>query len=395
MIINPFNINNLYVSDETEINVDTKGNESNIDFKLLEKYIINNYMNYLQNNLKQELMSKIHEYLYDTYSIKDNEKLMEVSDKIINKMFGYDILQKYIEDIEITDIRVVKYNSIYVKKKGNWIKTIDAFESDEIFEEYVRYCILKNNGNINYDTPIVVISDKKYNLRIEAGISPVNVNSPSLVIRIHRHNFNITLENLFVIDEMLDASSYKIISNAINNRCNIVISGKGGSGKTSLLRAIINKIPDEWAITINEESTELFIQGKNIIQREIIKNRENNKKITLQKLMEHSLVMSNDVIVVGELKGEETSYFIDAISTGHMGLATVHASSALNTLDRILVLFKRDIKNQQYNEVFVSKILATSIDYIIYIEDYKVKQIATVDFDKCNERLVIENIYER
>ena len=68
--------------------------------------------------------------------------------------------------------------------------------------------------------------------------------------------------------------------------------------------------------------------------------------------MEHSLVMSNDVIVVGELKGEETSYFIDAISTGHMGLATVHASSALNTLDRILVLFKRDIKNRKFSDFY-------------------------------------------
>jgi pilus assembly protein CpaF len=77
---------------------------------------------------------------------------------------------------------------------------------------------------------------------------------------------------------MLDSDAYKIINKAINERKNIVISGKGGSGKTSLLRAIIDKLPDEIAITTNEETTELYIDGKNIIQREVIESREEKRK---------------------------------------------------------------------------------------------------------------------
>ena len=308
-------------------------------------------------------------------------------------MFGYGILQKYIDNEEVTDIRVVSYNNIFIKKYGKWEKIQDTFKNNEDFAEYIRYCALKNNSNINFDTPVITISDKIYNLRIEMGIEPVNVKSPNIVIRIHRVNENINLETLFLVYNMLDATSYKVISEAISNEKNIILSGKGGSGKTTLLRSIIQKIPDNKAISINEETAELNIQNKNVIQREVIENRESSKKITLEKLMKQSLVMSNDVIVVGEMKGKETSVFIDAISTGHIGYATVHSDSANNTINRLVTLFKRDERVQAYKEEFVKQLLVSSIDYIIYLENFKVVQIIK-KIEKNNE-IKYENIYER
>lgn len=260
--------------------------------------------------------------------------------------------------------------------------------------EYIRYSIIKNNSNINFDTPIVVISDKKYNLRIEAGISPVNSVSPSLVIRIHRKS-NLTLDVLQQNIKMLDSNSYNIIKGAIVQQKNIIISGKGGSGKTTLLKCIINEIPDDRAITINEETSELFIEGKNVIQREILENRNNDKKIDLDKLMRHSLVMSNDVIVVGEIKGKEMTTFLDAICTGHTGLATVHSDSAYNTINRLVTLFKKDINAQSYKEEFIENILASSIDYIIFMKDYKVNQIAKYKYNNDINKFQLNLIYER
>ena len=311
MIVNPFK---LYKKDETEENK-TENSEKNfndgnknetknqIDISEIQKYIINNYIELLQKGLKKEIEELISKFLYEKYALKNELELGEIVQKTINKMFGYDILQKYIEMEDVSDIRAVSFDRIYIKKLGKWGKVSESFENKESFKEYVRYCILKNNSNINFDTSIVIVSDKKYNLRIEAGISPVNTISPSIVIRIHRHNKNITLESLFIKDNMFDGFVYKFILEAIKNEKNIVISGKGGSGKTSFLRAIIEKIPEEKAITINEETTELYIENKNVIQREVLENREENKKITLEKLMKHSLVMSNDILVVRRIKG--------------------------------------------------------------------------------------------
>ena len=390
MLINPFKLESEQENKENEDNVKYEPEE--IILKLRD-YVINNYMDYLKENMKDKLKEKLNKDIYDLYGITDEQKVNNIITILLDKMFGYGILQKYIESKDVTDIRVVKFDSIYIKRKGIWEKVEDKFTSEEEFNEYVRYCALKNNSNINFDVPIITVSDKIYNLRIEMGIEPANVKSPNIVIRIHRFNEIINLETLFLVYDMLDASSYKILLNAVNEGKNIIFSGKGGSGKTTLLRAILQKIPDEKAISINEETAELNIQNKNVIQREVIENREESKKISLEKLMKQSLVMSNDVIVVGEMKGSETSVFIDAIGTGHIGYATVHSDSAKNTINRLITLFKRDVRVQAYKEEFVKELLINSIDYIVYLENFKVVNILKKVIK--NNVCMYDNIYER
>lgn len=383
MIINPFKtVDNDRVSSKKE----------NIDLKDLQKYLIDNYLQDLKTENKESLTKVIEKYLYSKYSFNEIEQIYNIIEDIFNKMFGYDILQKYIDNKDISDIRVVKYNRIYTKSKGIWKREDTKFESEEAFYDYVRYCILKNNSNINYDIPIIVVSDKKYNLRIEAGLPPVNVFSPSIVIRIHRNDVNINLERAFIVDDMIDANIYMLLNEAILNEKNIIICGKGGSGKTTLLKALINKIPDNMAITTNEETMELFIEGKNVIQREILDNREESKKITLEKLTKHSLVMSNDVIIIGELKGSEALVFFDSIATGHMGITTVHSDSVYNTIDRLITLIKRDTKAQTYKEDFINQMLSNSINYIIFMKNYKVNEIAEVHYDRQKRETIIKVI---
>ncbi|MEG1705426.1 MAG: ATPase, T2SS/T4P/T4SS family [Clostridia bacterium] len=293
MIVNPFK-----TADEEKVNITNE----EVDIKLLQKYLIDNYLTLLQNENRELLKINIQKYLYEKYGLNDEFKINEIIIAIFNKMFGYDILEQFIQDEKVSDIRAVRYNQIYIKKSGKWIKTDVTFNNEKEFYDYIRYTVLKNNGNINFDTPIIVISDKKYNLRIEAGIQPVNVLSPSIVIRIHRHSKDNNLESLFIKDDMINASLYTFLNKVIDERKNIILSGKGGSGKTTLLRALIEKLPDELAICTNEETTELFIENKNIIQREILENREDDKKITLEKLTKHSLINSNDVIIIRRIK---------------------------------------------------------------------------------------------
>ncbi len=367
---------------------------SKIDIKELQKFAIENGIEYLKKGLKEPIIKMLEEFITFNYNENNVENINVVINKVLDNMFGYGILQKYILAEEVSDIRVVKYNLIYVKKLGKWEKVEESFENEDEFLEYIRYCVIKNNQNINFDIPIIVVSDKKYNLRLEAGIEPVNSISPSLVIRIHRNN-NKTLKSLFTKEKLLDKKSYELIKEAVTGESNIIISGKGGSGKTTLLKAIINELPDQKAITINEETSELFIENKNVIQREILENRNENKRIDLEKLMRHSMVMSNDVIVVGEIKGKEMTTFLDSITTGHMGLATVHSDSAFNTINRLITLFKKDSNAQQYKEELIESILSNSIDYIIFMQNYKVCQIAKFIFDEKLKEYKLKLLYER
>lgn len=347
------------------------------------EFVIEEYSNIIgtvgfSKNNSDAIMNVIREKINKDYNYNNfnTEELVKI---IFNKLFGYGILEKYLVDKEVSDIRAVKWNSVYIMRKGVWEKVEDKFANETEFYNFVRYCVLKNNGRITYEQPIVVVSDRERHLRIEAGISPVNIISPSLVIRIHRPEENLSLEELYYKYHMFNEDIYKYLCKLIDKGLNIVIAGKGGSGKTTLLRAILNKIPDNVSITSNEETAELYSKHGNIIQREIVKNR-NKGNILLEDLTRQSLVMSNDAIVIGEIKGAEAMSFFDGISTGHIGYATVHADSSTLVMDRLVTLIKKDILAQQYSDKYLKNLLAQSLDVIIYMKNFKIYEVCTVEY---------------
>lgn len=387
MLINPLKVK----AKETENNIEV--NKDKVISNIIS-YLIKNYSEYLSDiDMNKELVESIVcEKVYKEYSNMNTETTITA---ILDRLFGYHILQKYIDDETVSDIRVTRFDSIFVKRNGKWEQAVEKFENENEYIDFVRYCVLKNRGKISNETPIVIVSDRKNNLRIEAGIEPVNVTSPNLVIRIHRPNGMQALEDLLMTSaEMINVDIYKFLSEAIIAGCNIVISGKGGSGKTTLMRTLINKIPEDLSITANEETAELYSTHPNLIQREILSNRVGDKNITLEKLTAHSLVMSNDVIVIGELKGAEAMSFFDAVSTGHRGYATVHADSSESTLDRLVTLMKRDSKAQMYSNDYLTKLLSMSLDLIVYMNNFKVQEIAEVVYNKEDEKIEYNPLYE-
>lgn len=375
MIINPYSIAEKEQRTSNDIQKD----------HLVEKsieYIITNYKILVEKKKTHEIRKVLEKYYISKKLKLSALDIDNIVKKITNKLFGYGILQQYIDDKETTDIRVVAYNNIYIKKLGKWEKVNICFSSKDEFEEFIRYSILKNGGNINYEKPVVVVSDKVNCLRIEAGISPVNVLASSIVIRIHKDNEKKTLESLYTKDNMLNKEQYIFLQEEVQKLKNVLIVGKGGSGKTTLLRALIDKLPKDIAICTNEETAELYIKDRNIIQREVLIRKNEEQSIDLEKLTRHSLVMSNDVIIIGELKGKEASMFFDAISTGHVGYTTIHADSVENSIDRLIVLIKKDVKAQGYTDIFLRRYIISTIDYIVYMKDYKVQEIAKLKYNE-------------
>ncbi len=352
-------------------------------------------MEAVEKGNKEKLIKKIEMILINNFEIAEEKMLGKYQKEVLDRIYGYGMLEKFLRDGKTTDIRVVAFDNIYVKQFGKWIKVKERFTNNEEFEEYIRFCALKNNYNINNENPIGVFSDRKNGLRIETGISPVNVNNASLVIRVHRKEMPKTLEKLMRDYRMLDDRSYNVIKKAANKMSNVLICGKGGSGKTTLLRAIINELPDNIPINTNEETAELYLEGRNVIQRECVLTRTEDRNIDLERLSRHSLVMSNDVIVIGELKGKEANSFFDAISTGHMGLATVHSDSAKNAIDRIITLIRKDPKAAQYTENFLRRFLAETIDYIVWMKKFEVREINNVQYDNIADQLKIECLYKK
>lgn len=86
--------------------------------------------------------------------------------------------------------------------------------------------------------------------------------------------------------------------------------------------------------------------------------------------------------------------FFDAVSTGHRGYATVHADSYMTTIDRLITLMKRDIKAQMYTDKYLGKLLAMSIDLIIFMKNFKVHEISEVMYDNEKDEIIYNPLFE-
>ena len=119
----------------------------------------------------------------------------------------------------------------------------------------------------------------------------------------------------------------------------VLITGATGSGKSTTLASIINHINltmDKHVLTI-EDPVEFFHQSK----RSLITHREVGRDTkSFARALKSSLREDPDVILVGELRDYETmSLALTAAETGHLVLATLHASTAAKAVDRILDVF--------------------------------------------------------
>lgn len=125
---------------------------------------------------------------------------------------------------------------------------------------------------------------------------------------------------------------------AINARWNILVSGGTSSGKTTLLRALLAEADrDERIITI-EDGFELHPRQPNTVQLRSSGSGPN----TAPALLEASLRMRPDRILLGELRGTEAWSFLEAINTGHPGsLTTIHANTPAAAFDRLALMAMR------------------------------------------------------
>lgn len=121
----------------------------------------------------------------------------------------------------------------------------------------------------------------------------------------------------------------------------VLVTGPTGSGKSTTLAALINKINQERSchiITIEDPIEYLYQHQKSVVdQREV-----GSDTPALNGALRACLRQDPDVILVGELRDPETiSTAVTAAETGHLVFAALHTNSAAQTIDRIIDIFPR------------------------------------------------------
>ncbi|MBS7619926.1 type II/IV secretion system ATPase subunit [Candidatus Bathyarchaeota archaeon] len=137
---------------------------------------------------------------------------------------------------------------------------------------------------------------------------------------------------------IIDLINYKTISAemaayfwyAIENRVSILVSGGIAAGKTTTLNCMSMFIKPDLKIVSIEDTPELNLPHQNwipAVTRTHFGLGTDSSDITLFDLLQSSLRQRPDYIIVGEVRGSEAYTLFQAISTGHLGMSTIHGES--------------------------------------------------------------------
>lgn len=294
--------------------------------------------------------------------------------KVFDYMFRYGPLQSYIDDESISDIDGTRFNNFTIKRYGKRENIDISFGNEKIFENYCKIIALRNGGILNENDTHCRVADEKRRLRVNLSIPPRNLTGSAISIRKHPMK-NYTVDDLIGYRMMNREVAEYLIELALSNK-SILITGKGGSGKTTLLRAIIDNLDDMERVLIAESDSELYPDKPNCIVQRVKKKYEGGIPVTLLDLIIDGLTMSLDTYVVGELTDGVAWHFLIAGFTGHRVMATTHTWSAEGALPRMLTLAK--MAGISESEKTIKEMIATSIDVVIHMEDFKVMEIMEV-----------------
>ncbi len=140
---------------------------------------------------------------------------------------------------------------------------------------------------------------------------------------------------------LLDAQvePIRFLRDAVTRRKTILISGGTSSGKTTFLNSLLRIVPETERIILVEDTPEVVARQPNCLGLVAVKGDMGEARVTIDDLLQASLRLRPDRIIVGEVRGREATTFLRAINTGHPGsFTTVHASSPEGALEQIALM---------------------------------------------------------
>jgi type IV secretion system protein VirB11 len=126
---------------------------------------------------------------------------------------------------------------------------------------------------------------------------------------------------------------------AVRGRKNIIVAGGTSTGKTTFLNALLKEIPRHERLIIIEDTPEVQIAHPNAVGMVAVRGEQGEARVGVEDLLQASLRMRPDRIIMGELRGAEAYSFLRAVNTGHPGsVTTVHADSPRGALDQLALM---------------------------------------------------------
>jgi pilus assembly protein CpaF len=273
-------------------------------------------------------------------------------------------LRELLLDPSISDLMVNGTTGVFVDRGGvvQHIPLTTPYTNDRLQAAIERIARLLGQ-DLTTQNPIL-------NTRLPDGSrvavvgAPSSIHGPTLTIR----KFN----RWYSSDELIASGSLPehvrdTVIGFINEKKNGMISGGTGSGKTTLMKAFLDHIPQHERLVVIEQPAELKILHSNAVRWEAVEAIPGQVAVTPSQLLAAALRHRPDRIIMGEIRDECGYDLLQAMNTGHGGtLSTIHAKSAWDALNRLSDLALSARAN--LNHAFIRSETAEAIDFVLYCE---------------------------
>lgn len=303
---------------------------------------------------KEKLISKI---------IKENSS-HQYQQRIFLELCGYGPLESLIHQTHLNEIIVNDRRNIIYEQNGVIKYHLDSFLSNITFKNIVERLSIESKIVVNLKKPFA--EGKWKDFRIHITRPPLVKKDFHIILRKHPKN-KWTLEKLQKND-WASSEAFPILKKIIHEKLNFLIVGPTSSGKTSVLNACLNEIPQNERVIIIEDADEIQLPNKASLKLLTQTSPESSLPVIRQEdLVKQSLRLRPDRIVMGEVRGEESKDLLLALASGHHGsIGTLHAKNHKQALWKLETLTQMGAP--QWNHSTIQRLIHSGLQIIVVLE---------------------------
>lgn len=252
--------------------------------------------------------------------------LTELARGVRADMYGAGPLQQFLEQPGVTDVLVNGPDEVWVDS-GAGLQRVPLHLGTEDQVRALAVRLAAAAGRRLDDAQPAVDARLADGVRLHAILPPLAPKGTTLSLRVPSAK-PLTLANL-VAQETVPKTLEPVLKAVLGRRISFLISGATGTGKTTLLAALLGLVAPGERLIIIEEAQELSPQHPHLVHLQTRgSNVEGAGRVELSDLVRHALRMRPDRIVLGECRGAEIRELLTAFNTGHEGGGTtLHANA--------------------------------------------------------------------
>jgi pilus assembly protein CpaF len=284
-----------------------------------------------------DLHERIRELVDREAGLLDDDARARLATRIAERSFGLGPLEPLLGDPTVDEVMVNGPAQVWVERGGRIEPTSARFGGESDLRHAIERILAPLGRRVDEAEPLcdARLPDGS---RVNVVVAPLALDGSVLTIRRFRPRG-------FGPDDLVANGTWGIplrdlLRSAVRARCNVLISGGTGSGKTTTLNAMTEFIGANERIVTVEDAAELRLRHPHVVRLEARPaSLEGRGEVTVRRLVRNALRMRPDRIVVGEVRGAEALDMLSAMSSGHDGsLSTVHAGSPEEALRRVETL---------------------------------------------------------